>query len=103
VTELKDAVDKGAVVIVDTRYPESYEQEHIKGAINIMEANLDAHVSALPRDKMIVAYCSCPTEQTSAGLARKLKAKGFNNTAALVGGTDAWKRAGLPMEKGPSK
>jgi 3-mercaptopyruvate sulfurtransferase SseA len=58
VTELKDAVDKGAVVIVDTRTHEAYEAEHIKGAINILEANLDSHINELPRDKMIVAYCS---------------------------------------------
>lgn len=58
VTELKDAVDKGAVVIVDTRPPEAYQAEHIKGSINILEANLDARINELPRDKMIVAYCS---------------------------------------------
>ncbi len=58
VTELKDAFDKGAVLIVDTRGPEAYGPDHIKGAINILEVNLDAHLSELPRDKMIVTYCS---------------------------------------------
>jgi rhodanese-related sulfurtransferase len=32
-----------------------------------------------------------------------LKAKGIDNAAALLGGTEAWKRAGLPMEKGAGK
>ena len=58
VTELKDAFDKNAVLIVDTRGPDAYAIEHIKGAINILEANLDSHLSELPRDRMIVTYCS---------------------------------------------
>jgi 3-mercaptopyruvate sulfurtransferase SseA len=58
VNELKAAVDKGAVLIIDTRGPEVYTQEHIKGSINILEANLDSRISGLPRDKMIVTYCS---------------------------------------------
>ena len=56
--DLKAAVDKGTAIIVDTRAPEAYDHEHIKGAINIMEANLEAHLNELPHDKKIVAYCS---------------------------------------------
>ena len=58
VAELKVAVEKGTVVIVDTRGPEAYEAEHIKGAINMPETSVTARASELPRDKMIVAYCS---------------------------------------------
>jgi rhodanese-related sulfurtransferase len=29
-----------------------------------------------------------------------LKHRGFKETAALVGGLDAWKAAGLPLSKG---
>jgi rhodanese-related sulfurtransferase len=36
-------------------------------------------------------------------LARNLMTKGFNNVAALLGGTEAWKSAGLPMESGSTK
>lgn len=58
VAELKDAVDKGTVVIVDTRGPAEYAAEHIKGSINIPEADISARAGELPRNKMIVAYCS---------------------------------------------
>jgi Rhodanese-related sulfurtransferase len=59
VTDLKAAVDAGTVLIVDTRSPEAYNADHIKGSINIPESsNLDAHMSQLPADKKIVAYCS---------------------------------------------
>ena len=58
VTELRDAVDKNAVLIVDTRIAADYAQDHIKGSINILEADLNSRISELPRDKMIVTYCS---------------------------------------------
>jgi hypothetical protein len=58
VTELKNAVDKNAVLIIDVRTPEAYEAEHIKGSINIPESPTASHSGELPRDKMIVTYCS---------------------------------------------
>jgi 3-mercaptopyruvate sulfurtransferase SseA len=58
VTELKEMVDKGTVVIVDTRGPDAYAAEHIQGSINIPEANISARSGELPKDKIIVAYCS---------------------------------------------
>jgi rhodanese-related sulfurtransferase len=32
-----------------------------------------------------------------------LKTKGFENAAALLGGFDAWKNAGLPVETGKTQ
>ena len=58
VTELKEMADKGAVLIIDTRDPGSYANEHIKGSISIPEAEIAKRSDELPRDKMIVAYCS---------------------------------------------
>jgi 3-mercaptopyruvate sulfurtransferase SseA len=58
VTELKEMVDKGTALIVDTRDAASYATEHIQGSINIPEANITARSGELPADKMIVAYCS---------------------------------------------
>jgi 3-mercaptopyruvate sulfurtransferase SseA len=58
VAELKDLVDKNAVLIVDTRAADAYAGEHIKGAINIPAGTIVNRLNELPRDKMIVAYCS---------------------------------------------
>ncbi|MBC7911210.1 MAG: hypothetical protein H7Y30_11955 [Pyrinomonadaceae bacterium] len=58
ITELKAEVDKGNVVLVDTRPPEAYALEHAKGAIHMTEAEVEKRSGELPRDKMIVAYCS---------------------------------------------
>jgi hypothetical protein len=56
--ELRDALDKGAAIVIDTRPVESYKQNHIKGSISVPVDQVASHISELPRDKMIVAYCS---------------------------------------------
>lgn len=56
--ELRDALDKGTAIVVDTRPAESYKQNHIKGSINIPVDQVANRITELPRDKMIVAYCS---------------------------------------------
>jgi 3-mercaptopyruvate sulfurtransferase SseA len=58
VTELKNAIDKKNVFVVDVREPQAYEVEHITGSINIPAASTGSRVSELPRDKMIVTYCT---------------------------------------------
>jgi 3-mercaptopyruvate sulfurtransferase SseA len=46
----------------------------------------------------VVVYCDCPDEATAAVLARKLAAQGFGSVRPLIGGFQAWKNAGLPVE-----
>ena len=53
---LLDAAD--AVVIVDTRTREIYEQRHIPGAISIPLPETEARQGELPRDAKIVLYCT---------------------------------------------
>jgi 3-mercaptopyruvate sulfurtransferase SseA len=56
--ELRDALDKGTAIVIDTRPVESYKQSHIKGSISVPVDQVANHINELPRDKMIVAYCS---------------------------------------------
>lgn len=58
VDEAKAASDKGDAVIVDTRAAEQFEQEHIKGAVNIPSFEFQNRYKELPTDKQIIAYCS---------------------------------------------
>jgi rhodanese-related sulfurtransferase len=100
VREAKAAVDRGAAVAIDVRNEDSYRLEHIAGAVHLPYAQFNERAAALPKDKLIVAYCSCPAEESSSGAAGRLISLGFTNVAALTGGTDAWKSAGYPMESG---
>jgi predicted small secreted protein len=56
--ELRDALEKGTAIVIDTRPLESYKQSHIKGSISVPVDQVQSRINELPRDKMIVAYCS---------------------------------------------
>jgi 3-mercaptopyruvate sulfurtransferase SseA len=58
IAELRDMLDQGKAVVVDVRGDEAYKQEHIKGALDIPEAQLISRAGELPKDKLIVLYCS---------------------------------------------
>ena len=57
-TELHDLYQKGDVVIIDTRAEPAYKDEHIKGSISMPTGTVLSRLDELPRDKMIVAYCT---------------------------------------------
>jgi hypothetical protein len=44
-------------LIIDVRAAETYDAGHIAGAISFPESDVDARVTELPKDKMIIAYC----------------------------------------------
>ena len=56
--ETRDAVEKGEAIIVDVRGDAAYNQSHIKGSISVPGDQVEARLDQLPRDKMIVTYCS---------------------------------------------
>ena len=56
--ELHKLWEKNEVLVVDTRNEPSYKQSHIKGAVLIPANEFANRSSELPRNKMIVAYCT---------------------------------------------
>jgi rhodanese-related sulfurtransferase len=103
VDEVRAALEKGEAVVVDVRSPQAYELEHIPGSKLMPFAQVSMRAGELPQNRLIVLYCTCPAEESSAGAAQMLARRGITTTAALVGGLDAWKAAGLPVETGPEK
>ncbi|MEZ5346841.1 MAG: rhodanese-like domain-containing protein [Pyrinomonadaceae bacterium] len=58
VEDAKKAFDAGEAVFVDVRSANSYNVEHIKGAVNIPVGEIEDRYKELPDDKPIIAYCS---------------------------------------------
>ena len=58
VAELKDLLDKDQAVVIDVRNEASYNAGHIRGSKLIPEAEIVNHLDELPRNKLIVTYCS---------------------------------------------
>ena len=56
--ELRDLLSKGQAVVIDVRNEASYKAGHIRGAKLIPTSEFLARINELPRDKMIVTYCS---------------------------------------------
>ena len=105
--ELKQLIDKGEdKVIIDTRNRSSYNNEHIRGAVNIhynpsqFQMESEMILSALPWDKLLVFYCDCTDDSESALMALDLINLGYeaNNIRALSGGWLCWKELGYPSE-----
>ncbi len=86
--------------IVDLRHPLDYlpDPRVLPGAVRIGPTELAAEAATLPRDRDVILYCTCPSEETSANLARKLANLGIHRVRPLRGGFDAWKLAGYPLE-----
>jgi len=98
---LKDAkadFDAGNAIFVDTRGGDAWKQERIKGSINIPVGSDYKDFLQLPRGRKVILYCSCPSEHSSAAVAFEMNQKEIPDVYALVGGTNAWKSAGYPME-----
>lgn len=52
------AVAKGNAVLIDVRSKEAYDSSHAKGAKNIPLGELLDRLSELPKDKLIITYCT---------------------------------------------
>jgi rhodanese-related sulfurtransferase len=97
--DLNDAISKGKkVVAIDARSVESFENEHIPGAINIPHRTMTVE-STVHLDKSIlyVTYCDGIGCNASTKGALNLVKLGFQ-VKELMGGIDWWKRDGYPTE-----
>src|ERR1700687_1513605 len=93
--DLKHALEKnpGKIVVLDTRTPDAFAEEHIPGAINIPEAKLDSRLKELSKNKDIVPYCWNITCHLATRVALRLAEKGFKDHE-LAGGVGTWKEQG---------
>ena len=83
------------LLVLDVRDKEMFEAGHLPGAVLLTVEEIGSpDATGLAKIKgdsrPIVTYCSCESEQTSARAALMLKAAGFSNVRALVGGYEAW-------------
>jgi membrane protein DedA with SNARE-associated domain/rhodanese-related sulfurtransferase len=100
--EMLDTAEKGGTTppfIVDLRHPLDYlpDPRVLPGALRIGPNELKQHSEIIPRDRDVILYCTCPSEETSAKLALQLHKIGVYRVRPLRGGFDGWKNAGYPL------
>ena len=85
--------------IVDLRHPLDYlpDPRVLPGAVRIGPAEIAACAAYIPRDRDVILYCTCPSEETSAKVALQLQRLGITRVRPLRGGFDGWKQAGYPL------
>ena len=84
-------------VLIDVREPHEWRSGHARGARHIPLAQLSASLDQLPRDAPV--YLICATGNRSRTAAAFLLKNGFSRPVNVRGGTAAWHRAGLPIER----
>jgi rhodanese-related sulfurtransferase len=97
--ELLLRVGGGDVIVLDVRPHEEYQAGHIRGAISIPLAELEAKIAGLPRDAEIVAYCRGPHCVLAPQALEMLHRRGFR-ARRLATGFPEWRSAGLPVASG---
>lgn len=97
VQEAKEMIDRG-IPVVDVREPEEYTSGHIPGATLIPVGSLFGRTDELPQGREIIFTCA--VGQRSALACEIAAASGYTGLYNLEGGTEAWRKAGLPVNKG---
>ncbi len=101
-TELADALARGEVVLIDALPESYYAQQHLPGALNLVEAEVADRAAALLPDKSaaIVTYCSNTSCHNSTAVAVALTRLGYSDVRCYADGIQDWVEAGLPTESG---
>ena len=101
VEEAERLLSRESIVLIDIRDQVSYAQGHLPGAILVPLANVESMAAALIASNLpIIAYCSCPAEESSLSAAFTLRDLGASDIYVLQGGYSAWIRAKKPIVTG---
>jgi membrane protein DedA with SNARE-associated domain/rhodanese-related sulfurtransferase len=98
--ELKGMMDRGEdLYIVDLRHPLDVlpDPRILPGAVRLLPSELISRNAEIPRDRDVVLYCTCPSEETSAKVALTMRRLGVERIRPLRGGFDGWKQQGYPL------
>jgi len=95
----KELVDEGKGIILDVRTPEEVAGGYINNAstININDADFEAKINLMQKDKAIYVYCRSGGRSSRA--AAILEKNGFTKVYNLTGGIAAWEQSGYPLVK----
>lgn len=93
------------LVLLDTRVMSMWQIAHIEGSVPIpyYTDNFEGVARDLPDDgTWIITYCECP-RAAAESVNRKLRARGFKNTAVLWEGIQGWVSLGYPVAVGQTQ
>jgi rhodanese-related sulfurtransferase len=88
------------ILLFDVRQPLDLlsDSEIIPGAKRIPPREILENPSLIPKEKDLVAYCTCPGDKSSRAVTDRALAMHFDRVKFLKGGLAAWKAKGYPVE-----
>lgn len=95
--EAKPLVEAAYSQFIDVRTPEEYAAGHAYRARNIPLDKLMDNLGVIEKNEPV--YLICATGRRSMEAAKMLNEAGYPQTISIAGGTAAWEKAGLPMQK----
>ncbi|MGI9068341.1 MAG: rhodanese-like domain-containing protein [Pyrinomonadaceae bacterium] len=103
--ELKAQIEKNQpLTIIDVRsnYASGNDEQRITGAIHVKLRRLRTRLSFpplkdAPRDRQVVTYCACPSDEASIRAAQLLLGERFTRVRVLKGGWVAWQKVNRPI------
>lgn len=85
--------------LVNVLSPESFEEEHIPGSINIPQGEEEKFEQRFAKDKEIIVYCASESCDASPKAAEELRDRGFSKIYDYADGMKDWKEADNPVER----
>lgn len=98
--EAHERVVEGHGILIDVREPGEWRSGRAAGARHIPLGQLSTRAAELPKDQPV--YVICASGSRSRLAAEMLHKAGFACPINVNGGTSAWQRSNLPMERGDS-
>lgn len=100
---LKDRMDRNEFqAVVEVLAPESYEEFHLPGAVNVpFDNKFSDNIQSVAPDKSkpVVVYCMDAQCSASSKAAQRMAELGYQQVYDYEEGKMDWKGAGLPTEK----
>jgi hydroxyacylglutathione hydrolase len=100
-TETGGMLERGEATVIDVRGRAEWAAGHLPGAMNIPLGELSERLGEVPADRPVIVQCQSGAR--SAIAASVLQALGRANVRDLVGGIEAWQRAGFTVVNGKAE
>lgn len=94
---LKEQIGNGGATLIDVREFPEYSAGRVPGARLIPLGEIEKRHGEI--DHSHTVYVICRTGKRGGEAQKRLRSLGFQNVVNVTGGTEAWKAAGLGIEK----
>jgi len=88
IAEAKELLKNEGALFIDIRDQAAYQVDHIKGARNVNEQNIDKFIASADKDKPLIICCY--VGRMSQNAASYFAEQGFDKVYSLEGGFAAW-------------